>query len=50
VVSSPDKVTGFFTIFLILPDALGPGVYSDLNINEYQKQNNVSGEQSTASK
>jgi hypothetical protein len=30
---------------LILPAALGPGVYSDSNRNEYQKhKNNVSGE------
>jgi hypothetical protein len=35
----------FFSIYLILPAALGPGVYSVSNINEYQKQkNNVSGE------
>jgi hypothetical protein len=48
--SRPDKVNGFFSIFLILPAALGPRVYSDPNINEYQKQkNNVSGEQSAAS-
>jgi hypothetical protein len=33
------------SIYLILPDALGPGVYSASNRNEYQKQkNNVSGE------
>jgi hypothetical protein len=32
-------------MYLILPAALGPGVYSASNINEYQKQkNNVSGE------
>jgi hypothetical protein len=35
----------FFLIYLILPAALGPGVYSASNRNEYQKQkNNVSGE------
>jgi hypothetical protein len=34
-----------FSIYLILPAALGLGVYSASNINEYQKQkNNVSGE------
>jgi hypothetical protein len=34
-----------FSIYLILPDALGPGVYSASDRNEYQKQrNNVSGE------
>jgi hypothetical protein len=32
-----------FSIYLILPAALGPGVYSASNRNEYQKQrNNVS--------
>jgi hypothetical protein len=36
----------FFLIYLILPAALGPGVYSASNRNEYQKHknNNVSGE------
>jgi hypothetical protein len=34
-----------FSIHLILPAALGPGVYSASNRNQYQKQeNNVSGE------
>jgi hypothetical protein len=34
-----------FSIYLILPAALGHGVYSASNKNEYQKQkNNVSGE------
>jgi hypothetical protein len=34
-----------FSIYLILPAALGPGVYSASNRNEFQKQkNNVSGE------
>jgi 16S rRNA G527 N7-methylase RsmG len=34
----------FFSLYLILPAALGPGVYSASRINEYQKQkNNVSG-------
>jgi hypothetical protein len=33
-----------FLIYLILPTALGHGVYSTSSINEYQKQkNNVSG-------
>jgi hypothetical protein len=42
--SIPDEV--IFKIYLILPAALGPGVYSASNRNEYQKQknNNVSGE------
>jgi hypothetical protein len=33
------------SIYLILPAALGPGIYSAFNRNEYQKQkNNVPGE------
>jgi hypothetical protein len=42
--SISDEVT--FLIYLILPAALGPGVYSASNRNEYQKQKNniVSGE------
>jgi hypothetical protein len=48
--SKPDEVNEFFfSICLILPAALGPGVYSASNRNEYQKQkNNVSGEYSEA--
>jgi hypothetical protein len=30
-------VNGVFSIFLILPTALGPGVHSHPDINEYQK-------------
>jgi hypothetical protein len=33
-----------FVIYLILPVALGPAVFSAFNRNEYQKQKNVSGE------
>jgi hypothetical protein len=33
-------VEWFFSINLILPAALGPGVYSAFNRNEYQKQKN----------
>jgi hypothetical protein len=33
-----------FSIYLSLPAALGPGVYSASNRNEYQEQKNVSGE------
>jgi hypothetical protein len=34
-----------FKIYLIFPVALGPGVYSASNRNEYEKQkNNVSGD------
>jgi hypothetical protein len=43
----PDEVN--FSIYLILPDAVSPGVYSACNGNDNQKQNdNVSGEQSAA--
>jgi hypothetical protein len=36
-----------FSVYLILPVALGPGVYSASSRNEYQKQKNiVSGEYS----
>jgi hypothetical protein len=39
----------FFSIYLILPAALGPGVHSASDRNEYQKQkNHVSGESSAA--
>jgi hypothetical protein len=35
----------FFSIYLIIPAALVPGVHSASNRNEYKKQiNNVSGE------
>jgi hypothetical protein len=33
-----------FSIYIILPAALGPGGYSASNRNEYQKQKNVYGE------
>jgi hypothetical protein len=40
-----DEVNEFFLIYLILQAALGPGVHSASNRNEYYKQkNNVSGE------
>jgi hypothetical protein len=43
--SRPDNVNTFFSIYLILPAALGPGVYSASNRNQYQKHKNaVSGE------
>jgi hypothetical protein len=35
--SIPDVVIGFFSIKLTLPAALGPGVYSASNRNEYQE-------------
>jgi hypothetical protein len=35
--SIPDEVIGFFSIGLILPAALGPGVYSASNKNESQE-------------
>jgi hypothetical protein len=43
--STPDEVNEFFSIYLILPVALGPEIHSASNKNEYQKQkDNVSGE------
>jgi hypothetical protein len=36
--SSPDEVIEYFAIYLILPAAVGPGVYSAPNKNEYYKQ------------
>jgi hypothetical protein len=43
------RIMNFLSIYLILPTALCPGIYSASNRNEYQKQkNNVSGEQSAA--
>jgi hypothetical protein len=35
--------TLYSSIYLILPATLGPGVYSDSNKNEYQRQKNVLG-------
>jgi hypothetical protein len=35
---STDEVKAFFSIYLILPAALGSGVYAASNRNEYQKQ------------
>jgi hypothetical protein len=44
-VARPNEVNEFFSIYLILLDILGPGVYPASNRNEYQKQkNNISGE------
>jgi hypothetical protein len=44
--SSPDEVITFFSsIYMILPAAISPGVYSASNRNKFRKQkNNVSGE------
>jgi hypothetical protein len=40
----PDEIIEFFAIYIILPAALGPGIYFS-DRNEYQKhKNNVSGE------
>jgi hypothetical protein len=36
--SSPDEVIEFFSVYIIVPAALGPGLYSASNRNEYQKQ------------
>jgi hypothetical protein len=44
--SGLDDFIEFFSIYLILPAALGPGFYTASNRNEYRKHkdNNVSGE------
>jgi hypothetical protein len=43
--SKPDEVNEFFSIYIIFPAALAPGVYSASKRNEYQKKkNNVRGE------
>jgi hypothetical protein len=34
----PDEVNEFFSIYVILQVALGPGVYLAANRNEYQKE------------
>jgi hypothetical protein len=45
VVSRPDEVNAFLSIYLILLSSLGPGIHSASNRNEHQKQKNtVSGE------
>jgi hypothetical protein len=36
-----DTMTWIFSIYLILPAALGPGLHSASNRNEYQKQKNM---------
>jgi hypothetical protein len=46
--SRPHEVNELFSIYLVLPVALGPGVHSAAKRNEYPKQKNVSGEQSVA--
>jgi hypothetical protein len=47
--SRPDEVNEFVSIYLILPAALSPGIYSASNRNEYQKQKiNVSVGESAA--
>jgi hypothetical protein len=42
----PDEVIALFSVDLILPAALGPGVYSASSRNEYQEliKNNFPGE------
>jgi hypothetical protein len=48
-VRDPMRWMNFISIYLILLAALGPGLYSASNRNEYQEQkNNVSGEWSVA--
>jgi hypothetical protein len=41
--SRPDEINTFLSVYVNLPAALGPRVYSAFNRNEYQKQKNVSG-------
>jgi hypothetical protein len=36
--SRPDEVNAFLSIDVIIPAALGPGVHSASNRNEYQRQ------------
>jgi hypothetical protein len=49
MLQAPEEVNELFSIYTILPAALGPGVHSISIRNEYQKQKyNVSGEQSVA--
>jgi hypothetical protein len=43
-----DEVNEYFPIYPNLPVTPSPGVHSASNRNEYQKQNNVSGEYSAA--
>jgi hypothetical protein len=44
-IQRPDEVNEIFSSYLIFSAALGLGIYSASNINEYQKQkSNVSGE------
>jgi hypothetical protein len=42
--SRPEKENTFFSIYLILPAAIGPAVYSASNRNEYHKQKYISGQ------
>jgi hypothetical protein len=45
----PDEVTEFFLIYIIPPVALGSGVYSASNRDDYHKhKENVSGKQIVA--
>jgi hypothetical protein len=41
--SIPEEIIDLFSIFLILPAALGAGVYSASNRNEYQKEKKIWG-------
>jgi hypothetical protein len=43
-VRDPMKRISYFSIYLIVPASLGPGLYSASNRHEYQKQKNISGE------
>jgi hypothetical protein len=43
--SRADEVKEIFSIYLILPAALVPGVFSAFNRNEYQEQKNYVSEE-----
>jgi hypothetical protein len=42
--SRPGQMNDFLSNYIILPFALGPGIYSTSNRNEYQEHKNVSRE------
>jgi hypothetical protein len=38
----PDEIIEFFSVYLILPAAVGPRIYSSSNRDEHQKQKKIS--------
>jgi hypothetical protein len=42
--SRPDEINEFFSIYLLLPAALGTRVYTESKRYDYQRQKNVCGE------